>query len=345
MEQKRYLELIGRYLSGDISTKDKDQLMQWVDIADENRQFFEEMTTLWSASDDYEEPTITVNTASAWTSLEQKIDQIEGNLSQGTSIQREAKVRKLYPGRLLRYAAAILLLITGGYWAYKAILQPPVPNFDLAVHSTISGQQETIVLPDSSIVILNELSTLAYNLPFEERNVQLTGEAFFEVTKQNGKTFTIEAQGTTTTVLGTSFNVRAYPEEEKVEVSVASGKVAVNEQKDEQKKVELIAGQATVYDKSEGILNKTIISNANAWQTRQLNFNNEKLGDVVINFERYFNISFQFSDEQLKDCRYIGNFSNPSLEEVLTALEFTMDLQVDRNNEAYLISGDASQCQ
>ena len=342
MEHKRYLELIGRYLSGDISTKDKDQLMQWVANADENHQFFEEMNTLWSASDSYEEPTIPVNTASAWTSLEQKIDQIEGNHSQGTSIQREAKVRKLYPGRLLRYAAAILLLVSVGYWAFIN-WNPPVPH--LAVYSTITGQQETIVLPDSSIVILNELSTLAYNLPFEERNVQLTGEAFFEVTKQNGKTFTIEAEGTTTTVLGTSFNVRAYPEEEKVEVSVASGKVAVNKQKDEQKKVELIAGQATVYDKSVGILNKTIISNANAWQTKQLNFDNEKLGDVITNLERYFNVPVRLSDEQLKDCRYLGSFTNPSLEEVLTALEFTMDLQVDRSNGAYLISGDASQCQ
>jgi ferric-dicitrate binding protein FerR (iron transport regulator) len=345
MEQQTYLTLIGKYLSGNISEREAARLMEWVDRADANRLFFEEMEQLWGITNEYEAPTVDTNTPAAWEALDAKLDSLDTESQH--SGQQDARVRRLSftPRLILRYAAAILVLLAAGYWSYEYIGGNAKPAEQIVAISTTDGEERSILLPDSSVVVLNERSTLSYASLFHERKVELAGEAFFEITHKDGKTFTIKAEGTTTTVLGTSFNVRAYPEESRVEVSVASGKVAVSKQGEKPEKVELIAGQASVYDKQQDDLDKTVLLNANAWKTNRLDFENIKLGVVAENLERYFNISITFEDEKLKECRYMGSFPNPGIEEVFRAMEFTMNLEVVEKQGSYLIKGDASQCQ
>jgi len=347
MKQQTYLNLIGKYLSGSLSQAEEARLMEWVRSADANQMFFDEMMQLWELSEEYETPEVQADTAKGWDALNAKITALEDGKGGASEIQEpEAKVRRLQSGRfrLLRYAAAILLLLAAGYWSYQSIWQSPSA---VEMVSVMTGPEEEkeILLPDSSMVVLNERSKLAYSTDFTKREVELSGEAFFEVTKQAGKTFTITAEGTTTTVLGTSFNVRAYPEEEKVEVSVATGKVAVSKHGEQTEKVELVAGQASVYNKEADKLDKTVLLNAAAWKTGRLDFENVRLGRLANNLERYFGISITFEEEQLQECRYMGSFPNPSLQDIFDALEFTMGLEIEQRQGSYLIKGDASQCQ
>jgi transmembrane sensor len=339
MTEQNYITLIGLYLSANITEAEEAQLMEWVHASTANQEFFDEMVKLWRVSEDFSPPPFVTDTAAAWEKLDKKID-AQGGGGATNAIIREMPRRRNW----LRYAAAILILVLAGYWSFRS--SSGSGELDkVAVIETLEGEQKVVTLPDSSVVVLNERSSLAYHPQFEERKVDLVGEAFFEVTKQNGANFTIKAEGVTTTVLGTSFNVRAYPEETKVEVSVTSGKVKVSKKTKAVKKVELVAGEAGVYSKVEDQLNKTVVPNADAWKTRELNFENVQLGVLAESLERYFGIVVTFEEEALKACHYMGSFPNPVLEEVLNALEFTMDLTITRTDEQYLISGDAAQCQ
>ena len=345
MENTKYMDLIGRYLSGNISAGEKAELMAWVDADGANKAFFDEMIRLWSVSSEYEEEPFVADAEAAWAVFENKFDQrfSGGGLStipgKNTS---EAKVVKMRPLRLaLPYAAAILLLLAAGYWLFSTVGDNPN---QMASVRTGAGEQKELTLPDGSQVVLNENSELAYAASFEKRRVRLSGEAFFEVTKLNGQTFTIDAEGATTTVLGTSFNVRAYPSEDKVEVSVKTGKVALEKAEDTSQKIILEAGKAGTYDKQKEVVEALLISNADAWKTSRLDFESIPLSAVVETLERYFDIEVEVANPQLLNCSFNGQFVQPELQDILNALSYTMALEVKKQNEAYVLSGDASRC-
>jgi transmembrane sensor len=347
MKPEVYIESIGKYLSGNINPAEEAALMQWVRAAEANKKFFDEMVQLWNLSEDYVEPVFEADIQTAWHSLEQKI----GHLEQGDKPSAGGNISRLgFFKRSWRYAAAILLLIGVSYWAFNGGNDQEASN-QLVEEVTGQGEQRQLMLPDSSTVVLNENSSLAYATDFEERKVMLSGEAFFEVTKRAGKKFTIYTNETATTVLGTSFNVRAYPEEAKVEVTVSTGKVALSKKAkaeastEVEGQLELEAGQSGVYDKSEGELDIAVVPNANAWKTKELSFDNIQLAYLAESLERYFDVKITFEDDQLMNCRYLGRFPNPTLEEVITALEFTMDLKIEEKSGQYLITGDAAQCE
>lgn len=344
MENTKYTDLIGRHLSGHITAGERAELMAWVEADGANRAFFDEMIRLWSVSGEYEEEPFPADAQKAWAAFEQKLEQ-RFPLNGGASPEKaapEAKIARMRPLRVaLRYAAAIVLLLSAGYWLFIA---ESGSDSQVAIIQAGAGEQRELELPDGSTVVLNENSELVYAQAFKERRVKLSGEAFFQVAKLNGKSFTIDAEGTTTTVLGTSFNVRAYPSEEKVEVSVKTGIVALQKAKDNQQKVILEADQAGAYDKQKEVVQKTLISNADAWKTSRLDFDSIPLSAVVEALERYFNADIEVANPQLLNCTFKGQFQKPELKEVLDALAFTMVLEVEKQNGIYRLSGDASGC-
>ncbi len=345
MKNKNYIGLIGRHLSGNINAEDKAELMAWVEADDANRKFFDEMARLWGISAEYEEEPLEVDTAAAWAALESRLEEEPGKQNEqppSGSGRGEGKIVRIGPlRRLLQYAAAALLLLAGGYWLFFSAGEQTAPMVSI---QTAAGERQEISLPDGSMIALNENSELAYPADFTERRVLLTGEAFFEVTKLNGKPFTIEAEGTATTVLGTAFNVRAYPGEEEVAVSVQSGKVALQKASDEQKKVLLEAGEAGVYHKQEETVEEVPISNAASWKTQRLEFDKIKMAYVVEALERHFKVDVELANPELLNCTFIGSYPDPKLEDILAAFTFTMDMKVSREGNTIVIDGDASNC-
>ncbi len=345
MENTKYTDLIGRHLSGVITAGVNAELMAWLEADGANKAFFHEMVRLWSVSRAYGEEPYRTDTEKAWNSFEQKLVQ-RFPASTGSALPgrdaREARVVKMRPIQLaLRYAAVIALLLAAGYWLLN---RDGARNMEMASFRTGAGEQKELALPDGSTVVLNEDSELAYASSFEDRRVSLSGEAFFQVEQLNGKTFTIEAEGATTTVLGTSFNVRAYPSEEKVEVSVQSGKVALQKTEGHKEKVILKAGSSGVYDKKTEEVEEVAISNADSWKTGRLDFQNIPLEAVASALERYFDIDIEVANPKLLKCHFLGEYPQPKLEEILEALSFTMDLQVETQGGRYVLNGDASRC-
>lgn len=346
MKNTKYTDLIGRHLSGNIEAGEKAELMAWVGADSANKAFFDEMVRLWRVSEGYEEEPFAVNTETAWAAFEEKLEK-RFPAATGATTEKgspEARVVRMNPLRMaLRYAAAAAVLLAAGYW----ILFPGAGSgAGMISLRTGAGEKSEVTLPDGSTVLLNERSELTYAKPFEERKVTLVGEAFFQVARVDGKSFAIEAEGATTTVLGTSFNVRAYPSESKVEVSVKTGKVALRKTGDESRQVILEAGQAGAYNKQENTVGETLISNADAWKTSRLEFDSIPMSAVVEALERYFDIDIEVANPRILKCTFQGRFEKPELQQVLQTLEFTMMLEADKQNGTYVLAGgDASLCE
>lgn len=232
-------------------------------------------------------------------------------------------------------ATISLLLIAGAYFVSR-----PSSSAWTEIR-TVANQTKTIRLADGSTVALNQNSTFSYptNFQKENRTVRLTGEAFFEVAKAEGKRFTIYAEGTKTEVIGTAFNLRAYAKEP-VKVQVVEGKVAFARTETEDA-IFLTPGQEGVLSEKGVIAQKQVIQNKNfrSWETKSLFFTDTQLDQLATDLEIYFNISITIQNEALRQCRFTTSFRNPDLKEVLDILALTGNLTITQKGTAYFING------
>lgn len=219
--------------------------------------------------------------------------------------------------------AATILLTAGVWW----VVQKP-DGRRMAVYVP-REQQNRIVLPDSSIVWLNADSKLQYREDTLSREVTLTGEGFFDVSKRT-KPFVVKAGKCITTVLGTSFNIKAY-NNEAVAITVASGKIQVQDEK--QHISILTANKQITLEKTtvERTVNATV---AHAWIHGRFEIDNETFETVANNLSRKYGVTFHFENEALRKCTFIASFDE------YATLERILGLLCRINNSTYRISED-----
>lgn len=333
MEDAKYLDLIGRYLSGNISAEDRQDLLDWADASATNRSFFEEMIQLWRISAT-ETPPFTTDIGAAWDKVDARISTIA--LKEEPESTNARLVAMNWPRLLLRVAAVLMLALGMWWWFSKNNTSDPASLLSVQTQQ----QQKQVELPDGSTVWLNSETSISY---FEEKNkrkVQLSGEAFFEVTKDPNRPFVIQSGEVETRVLGTSFNLRAYPEEKTVEISVETGIVEFAPV-EKMEKLELEAGSSGVYKKGTAQLeeNKTENANANAWKTKELHFEDVPMEKVKQILERYFNKTIVINNQAILNCKIIGEFKNPELDTILNIMEYSMNLKAKKLGDTISLSG------
>lgn len=337
MEDEKYIDLIAKDLSGNITPTEKQELMAWVETSEANRAFFEESLQLWGISDNYLEEPFEADLDVAWATMYKKLpkEEVQSETKETTTTQKTAKVFSLAP--LLRVAVAACLILGAGYWWY-AQQQADVASVLVAI-STQDDERKEVALPDGSTVWLNENTTLTYDSIFSNRFVQLKGEAFFDVSRRDDNPFRIESGETVTTVLGTKFNVRAYPEEKDVEVTVESGRVALNKETEQPSKaVVLNKGNSGIYSKKEQKVRKVEaqIVNANSWKTRSLGFEDTKLSDAIPSLERFYDIKIDVKNESILNCKMsFGRQTNPKLEDIIGNIDFQLFLTLEQKDGKY----------
>ncbi len=329
MEEARYVELAARYLSGEIDSKDKAELLAWAEGSPANRKFFDQLIELWSLSGRFDEgDDFEPDLGQAWAKLEQKLP------------DGEARIRKITGlGWMLRIAATLTLLLVASYW----IFGPRKASFETV--ATLTEEQKEITLPDGSRVWINQDSKIAFDPAFRTREVHLEGEAFFEVVRDEHRPFVVLSGGAQTTVLGTKFNVRAYPQEEKVEVTVESGKVAVDPATKSGEGVKLEAGNSGVYLKAENKveLEEDGIYKAAAWKNRNLLFRDDLLRDAIPAMERYYNVKIIPENPLLLNCHVVSSEEDPKLETLLQIIKFTNGISYEQRGDTILINGPGCQ--
>lgn len=246
-----------------------------------------------------------------------------------------AKVRHMKPAYTLLKIAAVL--IVGVFIAFL------VKNREQAV---LLCSRESVLtdnlMPDSSRISLNKLSTLQYTNKFGNKNrtLSLSGEAHFSVKKNPQMPFIVDCGDLFVEVTGTSFTVNNYPDREQIKVFVSSGRVKVYN--NEQAQVTLNPGEIATYDKKEKTLIKSYVgieSNINSWMTQSLIFNDTPLQQVIADINNYYNVNIKLDVTDMSKCRLSASFEKASLDAVLEMICLSFGLELVEG-ETITLKGD-----
>ena len=187
------------------------------------------------------------------------------------------------------------------------------------------GRIATIFLSDGTRVFLNSASSLKYPVQFTgtERRVELVGEAYFEVAKNAKSKFVVSNNKMVTEVLGTSFNVHAYPEDDEATVTLLTGAVKINSEK--QSAVLKPGEQGLTRDNNSLMVNNNINTDeVIAWKNGYFQFEQATLSTIAKEVSRWYNVNFVFENKLAAKETFHATFSrNSTLSELLKILEFT----------------------
>lgn len=237
----------------------------------------------------------------------------------------KANRKKQMYSQLMRYAAflAVPLLLTSLVLGYLYFQKPELAE-KYAEVTAATGSVIRYELPDHSVVWLNSGSTLRYPTVFrsDNRNVELNGEAYFEVEADNERPFYVNTRyGLTVYVYGTRFNVTAYEDDSNIETVLEKGKVNVISP-DRKTIMQLAPGEQLLYNKQSQklIKNKVDIYEKVAWKDGKLIFRNASLDDIFKRLSRHFNVDIQFNNKSGKEYKYRATFRNETLPQILDYL-------------------------
>jgi ferric-dicitrate binding protein FerR (iron transport regulator) len=180
------------------------------------------------------------------------------------------------------------------------------------VNNTAStSQRQFIRLPDGSTVLLNTGSTLDYGVAFNDNNlreVHLKGEAFFNIRHDARRPFVVHTGAISTTVLGTAFNVKAYPEQGDITVTVSRGKVKVSN--DSRVLGIITPNQQITFHKQTLTAAQQAVksSDVTAWVTKDIYFEDVSMADAMLQLQERFGVTIQFDNEQARACRFTATF-------------------------------------
>ncbi len=330
-------ETIAAYLAGELSENEKQQVDNWVNASLENKQDFRRWQVLWQGSRQniaLFEPDV----EKAW----QKVN--PGHIVPLQPAEPVAKPANVFY-RLTRIAAILLITFGLGFTAIQAVHKFSKPSLSWVEKVTPSKVKTALTLPDGTIVWLNGNSKLRYPKKFSEdtREVYLEGEAFFDVHKNPRKPFLIHTGQTVTQVLGTSFNVRGYPNDSMVELAVVTGKVAFSfKSQSKMDSVVLQPQYKAVYVKGEDHIQVFASGDENflAWKTGKLVFTNTPLRTTLQSLQNYYGVSFTTTDSTLLNCQFTGTFTNASLQDILDVFAFGRDISYKKEGNTYVLSGE-----
>jgi len=238
--------------------------------------------------------------------------------------QTGAKVRLLNSRKWMMRAAAVLTgfcLLAGGYYLINrnktasdqiAFVAPPSAN-----------ENQFITLSDGSKVVLRHGSKLNYPASFagNTREVELIGEAYFDIHHDNKKPFIIHTGAIKTTVLGTAFDISAYPSQKKVVVTVTRGRVRVDN--DHKSSVVLTPNEQVVYDNQTAAGQKNTVEAAKTltWASSDMIFDGVPFRSIAASLGKRYQVDIQFKNPALENCPITASFNGTeSLKDILEIL-------------------------
>lgn len=325
--------LIAKYLEGSTSDQESAVVESWIAKSSENKQVFNQYKTIWLRSQAMTfDPEISFDVKTAFKHV---LNKIEHDPENEKTLQKSKKSLSL-PAFFVR-AAAVLLIGIVTYFVYQNISSS---GTDVLFADTDDSSE--FVMADSSIINLNAGGEIKYAKNFlGDRKLSLSGEAFFEVKKQNDQAFIVQAFDLDVKVLGTSFYIIALENDSLIEVGVKTGSVQVA-QNSGQKSVVLKENEVVKYNKNTHSFSTTESFDKNAlfWLTGLLEFNEQPLDQVLYTLQKVYDTEFVFRKSALENCSFTGRFQSASLEEILEQLQFSFNIEITIN-ENVVITGNA----
>lgn len=313
-------ELIGKYLAGEASAVETQQVTQWCAQSAENQKYFEHLQFIFQKAS-LANDTSTYNADLAWRNVHTQL-----HTSPKTSFTQ-------WP--LLRIAASVLFISALGIWAYQQFLSP-VERTQLA--STTSVVQDS--LPDGTKVALNKQTAISvtYNAKKKQGRITLTGEAQFEIKHEANKELIIETGEVLIRDIGTIFNVKAYPESKTIEVTVQEGEVQFYTQQN--KGIFIQAGDKGIYNKqTRTFIKERADTNVVSYATKLFVFEETDLQTVVEQLNAIYEKKIILG-KNLEQCRVTVNFQNEEIETIAEILAETLNLRISTTATEIMLEGE-----
>jgi ferric-dicitrate binding protein FerR (iron transport regulator) len=365
MTADRFWELLSKKISAEASEDELIEFEKLVSHQPDWKNATEILALLWQQP----APAESSDTAEAFDLHVEKMKQlgIEFNQHDSKSSEIEVTKERSTPSKTKKWllSATVLMIIVAGFFIFKSADVPQ--NRDLVNAAPISqvitesGSRTHIQLPDGSSVWLNASSDLTYDKEFGKnlREVNLIGEAFFDVVKDPAHPFIIHTKVIDVKVLGTQFNVKAYPNDAYTETSLIRGNVEVTvknrpNEKHYLKPNEKVSVANNIDEKLEKIkkakpliltesltyyrVDSTIIETS--WVDNKLVFQeNETFRDVALKMERWFGgITISFADDEVANYRIYGSFTNETITQALDALREAFNFKYKSTGTNIIIS-------
>ncbi|MEQ9286664.1 MAG: FecR domain-containing protein [Cyclobacteriaceae bacterium] len=324
----RISKLIYKSLSGELTSNEQSEFDAWLS-EEGNEDFYRSVLRSKSINAKFEQYD-SFDSDAAFRKLSTRIPAKTGKVV-------EMKIRTF-----VKYAAVLLVAIGLGWTVLNQIKQTDEQVVSMAAmeKSNPNGRKSTFDLPDGTIVNLNSASKVRY---FEDattgrRIVELEGEAFFNVAKDENRPFTVIAGDISTTALGTSFNVKFYPKEKEFKVVLLTGKVEVRKNNQGPKnKIFLTPGFGVTYSEENPDLVKYNFDSdfELGWKNNILHFDEANIDDVVQELERWYGVTINIvNKDKVKLWKYSSKFKNESLENVLKGIGYIQefDYKIENRN-------------
>jgi len=229
----------------------------------------------------------------------------------------------------IKIAAVLIITLTIGSLGYnystdRLKIEPVEINVAKLTKEAAFGKKLTFTLPDGSKVKLNSGSKIEYPELFNDsiREVLLSGEAFFEVKKDRTHPFIVKTENVSTHVLGTSFNIKAYDDENDIAVTLATGKVRIDWNGNDT--LVLAPSDQANFNKSTKSITKQKIDLDQflGWKDGILRFDDEKLETALPKLEKWFNVKIKLLNTKSANCSFTGIFKDASLQRILENITF-----------------------
>lgn len=308
MNDSQLRQLLDKYLQGKCSPEEANLLHQFYDSFPD-------------------EPSDTVH---MWLSEKKIHEGIRQRIAEKERQQYNVKKLKAAQSyRLLKIAASILFIIGVGLGSYFTDIEAPAAEIAWIEKATHKGQRATITLMDGTIVYLNANSKIIFPEKFsaKKREVILEGEAFFDVARNAKRPFTIRSGEVTTTVLGTSFNIRSFKGEPQV-VSVATGKVKVkaSDMTGHSEEIFLTPNQQAFYD-GQLCRNDIDIRKFIAWKDKIIHFEDVTLDEAALELENWFGVTIHIEGENIRKCKISGQYIDEGLTNIMESFRHILGIK------------------
>jgi len=340
-------DLIVKYCKKELTDIEENNLSQWCNAEKINQLLFEEIL-----DDDSFRTALLINEDEAneerWASIYNRLKHTRPTII--FSRNRFFRIAFIAATLLILVGVGITLLYTS--WQNRGFSEN-----DFTYIYSPRGQRTQVILPDSTKVWLNSETSIKYPVSFNKkfREVTIIGEAFFKVKRNPDKPFFVNTTDIKVKVYGTSFNIKAYPNDKYIETTLIEGKLSVipkanpeiheNEiflkPKDRLKfgipstmetdsintKSEKVAVKSKRVKKEslpEVLLSRNVNPDQeNLWKDGKLIFRDETFGEMAIKLERWYDIKIHFEDEKIKNFRFTGQFDKETINQAMEALKIS----------------------
>ena len=312
--------LLFRYLTEQISDKEKEDVEQWRSSSEENQKIVEQLYFILQLGDKLNVMNL-ADKENALLNLKRRIDN-----------QNKLSRRRFFIRNLQRVAAILFLpMVLLSAWLLLNKNESQVTQYvDIYANP---GVVTSVDLPDGSKVWLNGGSYLRYPVIFKSdfREVYITGQGYFEVAHNPEKPFWVMVdERFSLEVLGTSFNLSAFGYEDIIETTLVEGSVSLNLSQGDKIIQQIIKpNEKIIYSKDLQTYKVSVVDPVYdiAWKNHQIMFKNHSMEDVIRVLERYYNMRFDVKDSKVLEAEITGNFGNEQLVQVLECLKIASGIK------------------